>query len=296
MVSDFNLPFPKQLDDLYGRRVTRVIDILLERDAQHRDPLVPVAAAVVVQRRHELVNDVIWHRVIDAGREFDEVHVEVELAGLPRQVVRIHWDAMAAYQTRFEGHEAVWLGRRGIDHFPDIEPHAVTQLRDLVDQRDVDVPENVFQEFGHLGGSGGRHRNHAACEPAEQQHGQAGAVGLAAADDDRNLVGRKGSVARIDPFRSEGQEDVNSNPPAPALEDRLHDLLRRPGVASAPQDDQLSLPPVDRNVLCSASDVGRVWFLLDRKRRGHADEDSICLSERRRVRRRRQPVCGQARL
>ena len=58
----------------------------------------------------------------------------------------------------------------------------------------------------------------------------------------------------------------------------------------------MSLPPVDRNVLCSASDVGRVWFLLDRKRRGHADEDSICLSERRRVRRRRQPVCGQARL
>src|SRR5947199_9535333 len=96
MVSDFNLPFPKQLDDLYGRRVTRVIDILLERDAQHRDPLVPVAGAVVVQRRHGLVNDVIWLRFIDAVSPGDGALVEVQLPGVQPPVLKTRAGTTAA--------------------------------------------------------------------------------------------------------------------------------------------------------------------------------------------------------
>ena len=50
-----------------------------------------------------------------------------------------------------EAHEAVGLGRGGVDHLPDVDPHAVGQDRQLVDQRDVDRAEDVLQQLGHLG-------------------------------------------------------------------------------------------------------------------------------------------------
>ncbi|MNY68142.1 hypothetical protein D3C86_2058530 [compost metagenome] len=66
--------------------------------------------------------------------------LEAMHAGLPREVVGIEGDAMAANpRTRVEGHEPEGFGGGRFDHFPDIDVERVTELGDLVDQRDVDA-------------------------------------------------------------------------------------------------------------------------------------------------------------
>ena len=55
-----------------------------------------------------------------------------------------------------EAHEAVRLGRGGVDDLPDVDAHAVGEHRHLVDERDVHRAEDVLQQLGQLGGLGRR--------------------------------------------------------------------------------------------------------------------------------------------
>ena len=71
---------------------------------------------------------------------------------LPRQVERIDRDAVAAEaRARVERHEAERLGRRGVDHFPDVDAEPVAHQRDLVHQADVHRAERVLEQLHHLG-------------------------------------------------------------------------------------------------------------------------------------------------
>ncbi len=54
--------------------------------------------------------------------------------------------------ARPERHEPEGLGGRGVDDLPDVEAHPLAEQRQLVDQRDVDVAEDVLEELGELGG------------------------------------------------------------------------------------------------------------------------------------------------
>src|SRR5205085_4822353 len=83
--------------------------------------------------------------------ELDEAGGEVVLARLPGEVVGIERDAVAA-QARpgLERHEAERLRRRGADDLPDIYVHPVAQLRELVDEGDVDRAEDVLEQLAQL--------------------------------------------------------------------------------------------------------------------------------------------------
>ena len=81
---------------------------------------------------------------------------EVELAGLPREVVGVDRDAVAAEAgAGLERREAEGLRGGRVDDFPDVDVHPVAQLRQLVDERDVhgavDVFEQVLGQLGRLG-------------------------------------------------------------------------------------------------------------------------------------------------
>ena len=56
-----------------------------------------------------------------------------------------------------ELHEAERLGRRGIDHFPDIDAELVADDRHLVHEADVHRPERVLEQLHQLRRLGARH-------------------------------------------------------------------------------------------------------------------------------------------
>ena len=55
-----------------------------------------------------------------------------------------------------EAHEAERLRRRGVDDLPDVDLHPVAELRELVDERDVDRAEDVLEQLRQLGRLGRR--------------------------------------------------------------------------------------------------------------------------------------------
>src|SRR5438309_2461158 len=93
------------------------------------------------------------HREVDVTGELDEAIDEVELASPPREVIRIDGDAVATdARPGREAHEPERLRRGRVDDLPDVETHPLAEQGELVDERDVDVPEDVFEELRHLGG------------------------------------------------------------------------------------------------------------------------------------------------
>ena len=111
--------------------------------------------AALVERLGDEVDDVARHREVDVAGDLDEPVDEVELAGAPGEVVRVDRDAVAAdARAGPERHEPERLGRRGVDDLPDVEAHPLAQQRELVDERDVDVAEDVLEQLGELGGVG----------------------------------------------------------------------------------------------------------------------------------------------
>ena len=64
-----------------------------------------------------------------------------------------------AARPRQELHEAIGLGRRGVDHLPHVELEALAHERHLVGEADVDRAEGVLEELDHLGGLCRRHRH-----------------------------------------------------------------------------------------------------------------------------------------
>ena len=115
-----------------------------------------MALLAVVERGGDGVDDVIGHRGVHFAGQLDEAGGEIVFARFPGKIVRIDRDAVAAEAgAGIKGHEAEGLGGGGVDDFPDIDIHAQAEHFQLVDQRDVDAAENIFEQLGHFGGARG---------------------------------------------------------------------------------------------------------------------------------------------
>ena len=128
--------------------------------ALNATPSTPILASfdrevAAVERLADQGHDMSRHGEIDVGGRLDEPIDEVELASPPGQVVRVDRDAVSAHtRAGRELHEPERLGGSGPDHLPHVEVHPLAQQRQLVDERDIDVAEDVLEELGHLGGIG----------------------------------------------------------------------------------------------------------------------------------------------
>ena len=153
MVGDVGARVLEEADQLDRRRLARVRDARLVRDAEDEDlRALQRALALVVQRLRDDRAAEVRHRLVDLPRELDELGVEAELARLPREVEGIDRDAVTAEAgPGLERHEAERLRRRRLDHLPHVDVHPVAQLRELVDERDVDRAEDVLEELRELG-------------------------------------------------------------------------------------------------------------------------------------------------
>ena len=233
------------------------------------------------------------HRAVDVVGERDEPRLEPVRAHLPRQVQRIDRDAVAADAgTGIERHEPEGLGGGGIDHFPRVHAQAPAHERELVGERDVDVAEDVLVQLHELGHLRARDRVHARDDLPVERGRQLGAGGRDAAHDLGNVADLEDRVARIDPLRREGDEEVQADAGAARLEHRQQQLLRAPRVRGALEDDQLARLVAGRRLLGRGHDVGDVGILGLPQRRGHADHDHVAAGERAGIRRR--PVAARA--
>ena len=68
-----------------------------------------------------------------------------------------------------EAHEAVRLRRGRVDRRPDVDVETAREHRELVDQRDVDVPERVLEQLHELGLAGGADRHDLVDERAVER-------------------------------------------------------------------------------------------------------------------------------
>ena len=116
---------------------------------------------VVVECVLNLIHHEVRHLPVDVTGELDKSRFDSSLFGLPRQIERIDGDAMPAQAgARIERHEAEWLGGRGVDHFPDVDAHAVAHQGDLIGEADVDHAECILEQLDHLGHLRRADRNH----------------------------------------------------------------------------------------------------------------------------------------
>ena len=151
----------------------------------------------------------VGHGQIHLGGKLDEFGVEIVLARLPTQIVRVDRDAVTAHtRAGVERHVPKGLGLGRLDDLPNVNVHAFGEKRQFVDQRNVHTAKNVLQQLGHLGRAGRGHNVDMGKELGQQRACQFGAERRHAAHNLGRVLHGVLLVARIDPLRREGQIEI----------------------------------------------------------------------------------------
>ena len=285
MVSDVGACVLEQADELERGRLARVRDVGLVGDAEHEDLRAGERAlARVVQRLRDDRATEVRHRLVDLAGELDELGVEAVLPRLPGEVEGVDRDAVATEAgAGLERHEPERLRRGCVDDLPDVDVHPVAELRELVDERDVDGAEDVLEQLRQLGRLGRRHRVHLVDRRGVEGDGCGGRVVVDPADDLRHGLRRPVLAPGIDPLGREREVEVLSGgEPAPLLEDRLHLLGRRSRIGRRLEHDEMAASQACRDLLGGGEEDPRVRLALARERRRKRDEDRVRIARARR--------------
>src|SRR5437868_4685096 len=96
----------EQPHDIERGTLANVIDIRLVSDTNDEHAAAIHWLPLFVQRLRNLADDIGRHLTIDLAREIDEPRLVVQRAHLPREIVRVQWDAVSAdARSRCELHE-----------------------------------------------------------------------------------------------------------------------------------------------------------------------------------------------
>ena len=236
------------------------------------------------------------HREVDVAGELDEAVDEVELARSPGQVVRVDRDAVPAdARAGREAHEPERLGRGGVDDLPDVEAHPLAQQGELVDERDVDVAEDVLEQLGQLGRVGRGHLDDVLVDVAQQRGRACRALRRRGADEPRDALAGARRIARVDPLGGEREVEVGAGLEPAALEDLAERAGRRARERRRLEDDQLTLADGAADGLGGGQDRREVRVLGRRDRRRDADEDRVGVGQVAAPRATRPPGRGRGR-
>ena len=177
-----------------------------------------------------------------------------------------------------EAHEPERLRRGRVDHLPDVDLHPVAELRELVDERDVDRAEDVLEQLRQLGRLGRGDRVTTVVDRARVELG--GRLGRAPRRSRRRPSASSSSCSRCGPGRRARARRRGGSPapafrPLPSSRIGWSDLARRPRVGRRLEHDEVALAQVRRDVARGALDVGDVGLALRRERRRHGDHDRV---------------------
>ena len=271
----------EEIHDLVGGGLPVIGNARLVGDAQHENPASLQGASRGVDRLKEAVGHVVGHAPVDLPRKFDEPSVEVELARLPSEVVRIDRDAVSPHAgAGIEGHESERLGLGGIDHFPDVDPHGGEDPLEFVDEGDVDEAEDVLRELHGLSRVATADRNDLLHSSRVEPDRPIEAGGGESPDDLGHLAEMALGISRILALGREGEGEVDSGlHPRSLLEDFPEILARRSGVGARLERDEHAGSQARGDLLARPDDESEIRIEVGAERCGNADDDCLALGE-----------------
>src|SRR5579863_6957276 len=189
-------------------------------------------------------------------------------------------------RTRLETHDPKRFRCRSIDHVPNVDAHSIAEQRHLVDKRDVDGPERVFEYLRHLGDTRARNTQYFRNRLFVEGRRHVETLGGNGAHDLIRIVRVEAFVTRIDSLGGESQEEIFAADQLATLQNRKHDFFRRPRIGRALENDELTRSKLRRDVVHYVRDIRDIRFFVRRQRCRNADDDDVAASEPRHIRRR----------
>src|SRR5690554_361160 len=277
--------FFQQRHDFHCWGFAGVVDVLLVGQGHDQDAAALDGLAVVIQGIGYLLHHPVGHVVVDFACQLDKAGIDAIFPGLPGEVEGVDRDAVPA-QSRAGGvgHEAEGLGGRSLDHFVDIDAHAVGYDLHFIDQADIHRPVNVFQQLAHLRYAGAADRDGGIDRPLVQGPPQFKAGGCHAANDLGNGGGGVVGVARIFPFKKVDQGAILSGNKATALQARGNDLVCGAGPGGAFQTHQLTFPEPRQDAFHRVDDKAQIRLVVLVQRGRDADDLCVQLGGSRKIR------------
>ena len=175
-----------------------------------------------------------------------------------------------------ERHEAERLGRRRLDHFPDVDAHAAAHHGDLVDQADVDHAERVLEQLDHLGhlGRADRHHSFERLRGKTALRLQCRRASIRRQPSEYSPSGIWDCPGRPARAKSRGRSRARlSNPPVSSIGSTSSSVV--PGIGGRFQDHEHSLVKIFGDLLAGRDDVAHVRIFGFPERSGDADIYSI---------------------
>src|SRR6185503_3160495 len=283
------------LDDVNDTRVAYVRTIFLEREAEDVDVGTLDRRTRLDQLLDRLLGDELAHAVVDAPAGENDLGMVAELVGHVRQIVGIDADTMAADQARPKGQE-VPFGSGRLEHFERIDAYLVEDQRQLVHQRDVEIPLRVLDDLGRFGDLDRARAVDAGRDDAAIDGGNAfQRLRRVAADQLDDARQRMLLVPRIDALGRIPDEKIALPHHAGSLGYHRHaNVLGCAGVHGRLEHDggaALEIPADGFAGREQRTEVGLVR-IVDRRR--HGDDDKVGATQSRRVGRAAQAGgCGQ---
>ena len=93
----------------------------------------------------DFIQHIFRHGTVNVTGEFNKTCVMMIGARLPREILRIYGNAVAARAgPRIKRHKPERFRSGGINNLPHIQPHFIADECHFVDEPDVDTPEGIL--------------------------------------------------------------------------------------------------------------------------------------------------------
>ena len=272
---------PEKVHHLVGGGLPIVGDVGLVGHAHHKDAASHEGNPRRVQGFHQPVDHVVGHAAVDLSGQLDEAGVDVVFPGLPGEVVGVERDAVPTDPgSGVEGHEAEGLGLGGLDDLPDIDPHRGVDPFQFIHEGDVDEAEDVLGEFHRLCGVATTHGDDTFDGLGVEGHGPFQAGGGDASHDLWHVAQEALGIARILPFRREGEAEVDPGlEPGSLLQDLAKVFARGAGIGARLQGDEHSRAEVRCDLASCIQDEADIGIEVSSERGGYADDDCLARGE-----------------
>src|SRR5260370_1256968 len=154
MIGDLRTKSEERVEYGESRAFADVVDISLVGYSEQEDAGATQRLAASAQGAPELLDDVPGHLQVDLASKLDEPRGEPVRACFRGQIERVDRNAMSPPAGPWiKAHETERLGRRGIEDLPDVDVQTLVDHLQLVDECDVDAPEDVLEQLGGLSGA-----------------------------------------------------------------------------------------------------------------------------------------------
>ena len=234
--------FLKRAVDIDDAGIAHIGAVLLERESHYEHIRVQDLNALLEHQLDDLVRDVCSHSVVHAAPGEDDFGVVPQPFRALREVIGVHRNAMPAHEAGVHLDE-IPLRAGGLEHVLRVDAHQGEDLREFVDEGDVDVALRILDDLRGLGYLDGRglvravHQDGIVHAVNEIRHFRGGAGG-----DLQDLLDRMLLVAGIDALGAVAREEI-------LVEFQAGDLLHHgnalvlgdPGVNRGLVNDYVSL-------------------------------------------------------